>query len=323
MTENQQIAGHLEEVARLLAEQGASRFRIQAYRHAADVLRHTPESASAILSRDGLPGLEKIPGVGDTIAHVIRDIVLHGRSGMLERLRGDSDPIALLASVPGIGKPTAWKLHEELGIETLQELEAAAHDGRLASLARFGPKRIAGIRDSLAQRLGRLRRPPPPGAEPGQPTVAELLDVDRQYRREAAAGRLKLIAPRRFNPKGDAWLPVLHAARGQRHYTALFSNTARAHEQGKTGDWVVLFYDGDQGERQCTVITSTFGNLRGRRIVRGREAECEAFYAGRPATATSLQRSENAARPGATAEAGIPPDSRSSGKSARPNRPRH
>jgi len=108
--------------------------------------------------------------------------------------------------------------------------------------------------------------------------VVELIEVDQEYRREAAAGSLKLIAPRRFNPSGEAWLPVLHTTRGSRHYTALFSNTARAHQLGKTRDWVVLYYDGHDGERQCTVITSGFGRLKGRRIVRGREDECEGFY---------------------------------------------
>jgi hypothetical protein len=56
------------------------------------------------------------------------------------------------------------------------------------------------------------------------------------------------------------------------------SNTARAHELGKTGDWVVLYYDGGQGERHCTIITSQFGRLKGHRIVHGREDECEESY---------------------------------------------
>jgi DNA polymerase (family 10) len=278
MTQNQQIAGSLEEVSRILAEQGANRFRVQAYVHAAEALRLLTEPVAEVLAREGLEGLEKIPGVGDTIAHVIRDIVLHGHSGMLERLRGESDPIALLASVPGISKNTAWKLHEELGIETLQELEAAAHDGRLEKLAGIGQKRLAGIRDTLAQRLGRLPKPRSASAISNEPSIAEILDVDGQYRADARAGKIKLIAPKRFNPTGEAWLPVLHTTRGPLHYTALFSNTARAHELGKTNDWVVLFYDGDGTERQCTVITSTFGPLQGRRIVRGREAECADFY---------------------------------------------
>ena len=79
-------------------------------------------------------------------------------------------------------------------------------------------------------------------------------------------------------PGGEAWLPVLHTARGGRHYTALFSNTPRAHEMRTTRDWVVLYYDGAGGERQCTVITSRIGPLTGRRIVRGREIECERYY---------------------------------------------
>jgi len=65
---------------------------------------------------------------------------------------------------------------------------------------------------------------------------------------------------------------------GPRHYTALFSNAARAHGLNKTRDWVVLYYDGPSGERQCTVITSEFGQLQGKRIVRGREQECREHY---------------------------------------------
>ena len=90
---------------------------------------------------------------------------------------------------------------------------------------------------------------------------------------------MRRIAPRRFNPEGEAWLPILHSTREERHYTALFSNTARAHELGKTGDWVVLYVDEGDGERQCTVITSARGPLRGKRIVRGREEECARHYA--------------------------------------------
>jgi DNA polymerase (family X) len=281
---NEDIAGRLDEVARILAEQGANRFRVQAYHQAAAVLRGLAKPVSEMFAEEGLAGLEKLPGVGESIARSIRDILRHGKLAMLDRLRGEHDPIALLTSVPGIGKALAWKLHDVLGLESLEELETAAHDGRLESTPGLGAKRLAGIRDSLAHRLGRIRRQPPvlsPSGERKEPPVAELLDVDAEYRREAAAGTLKKIAPRRFNPTGEAWLPVLHTTRGKRHHTALFSNTARAHEQQKTRDWVVLYFDGHDGERQCTVITSEFGRLKGRRIVRGREDECEEFYRGR------------------------------------------
>jgi hypothetical protein len=107
-----------------------------------------------------------------------------------------------------------------------------------------------------------------------EPPVEMLLDVDREYRERAAAGELRRIAPRRFNPTGEAWLPILHTQRGQWHFTALYSNTARAHELGKTNDWVVIyFYDGDHRERQRTVVTETRGPLAHSRVVRGREAE--------------------------------------------------
>jgi hypothetical protein len=196
---------------------------------------------------------------------------------MLERLRGESDPVALLRTVPGIGRVMAERLHDELGIETLEELEVAAYDGRLERVLGFGQKRIAGIRDSLATRLGRVRSygPPPPSI---QPSVAESLDVDREYRTKAAEGLLTRIAPRRFNPEHKAWLPVLHTTRGRRHYTALFSNTPRAHKLGKTNDWVVIYYDGGGGERQCTAVTGSQGPLKDKRIIRGREAECWEYY---------------------------------------------
>jgi hypothetical protein len=195
---------------------------------------------------------------------------------MLDRLRGEADPIALLASVPGVGRVLAERLHDELGLETLADLEAAAHDGRLDTVGGFGAKRLAGIRDSLAHRLGRVRLPPSTDAPP---TVSELLDVDREYRDKAAAGQLQRITPRRFNPTREAWLPILHTWRGRRRYTALFSNTARAHRAGKTRDWVVLYSDSATGDTRHTVITSTFGPLHGRRIVAGREEECAALHA--------------------------------------------
>jgi hypothetical protein len=65
----------------------------------------------------------------------------------------------------------------------------------------------------------------------------------------------------------------------------MFSNTARAH-------WVVIYYDGCQGERQCTVVTATHGPLVGKRIIRGREPECREYYgprSGHPASVTHCE----------------------------------
>lgn len=274
IVQNAEVADRLEEVARVLKEQGANPFRIRAYDRAAQTLRRLPRPVAELHHEGGLAALEALPGIGESLARSVQHLVTTGRLPMLERLRGHQDPVALLASVPGIGRTTASRLHEELHLDTLEDLEVAAHDGRLADCAGFGPKRLAGVRDSLAQRLGRVRRAGGAEGAPAPP-VEELLDVDAEYRTKAAAGQLPRIAPRRFNPRGEAWLPILHTVRGDRHYTALFSNTPRAHRLGATGDWVVVYWEGRSGEGQATVVTARPGPLAGRRIVRGREEECE------------------------------------------------
>ena len=278
MTTNSQIARRLHELANLLESQGANPFRVNAYRRGAMVVDSFPEPVSDLYEREGIEGLTRIPRIGSRLAIAIRSLLETGRLPMLEHLRGEIDPVLLLQSVPGIGPIQAERLHHDLGIDTVEELEAAAHDGRLAGLAGFGSKKVAGIIDSLASRLARVRHP-----DRGPVTeapVAELLDVDREYREAVQAGTLPTIAPRRFNPEKRSWLPILHTQRGDRHYTALFSNTARAHRLGTIDDWVILYLDGESGSHQCTVITSHHGTLEGRRIVRGREAECEDYFAG-------------------------------------------
>jgi putative hydrolase len=272
---NDQIAGRLEEAAHLLRDQGADPYRVTAYVRAAASVRSAREDVDQLFRERGLDGLRELPRVGESIARAIRELLVHGRLPMLDRLRGEANPVALLASVPGIGRIFAERLHDELGLETLADLEAAAHDGRLETIAGFGAKRLAGVRDSLAHRLGRVRMTARTAVGPG---ISELLDVDREYRENAAANRLPRITPRRFNPSREAWLPILHTRRGTRRYTALFSNTARAHRTGKTRDWVVLYSDNGAGESRYTVITAGFGPLRGRRVVAGREDECRDFY---------------------------------------------
>jgi len=274
---NVEIGRRLEEVADLLEAQRANPFRVQAYRRAAESVRRVPKPLAEVWHEQGDQGLRAVSGVGERLGTALRTLITTGRLPMLDRLRGQTDPVKLLESVPGIGHVMAERLHDELGIDSLEDLEAAAHDNRLSDLAGIGKKKLAGIVDSLAMRLGRVRREGHT-LHTDEPSVEELLDVDREYREKANADQLPKITPRRFNPGGEAWLPVLHTHRGERNYTVLYSNTARAHEFGRIRDWVVLYYDGGQDERQVTVITSQRGNLSGKRIVRGRESECEQHY---------------------------------------------
>ncbi len=275
--ENAQIAARLDEVAELLEKPGVNPFRARAYARAAETVRGLERSVAELLEAEGINGLDALPNIGPSTARAIRELVTTGRLGMLDRLRGTADPLALLASVPGIGPRLAKRLHDEEDIETLEELEAAAHDGRLEHVAGFGAKRVAGIRDALASRLGRPRRTSGEVRLAG-PSVSELLDVDAEYRDSVRRKALPLIAPRRFNPEKRQWLPVLHTQRGLRHYTALFSNTALAHRLGRTNDWVVIYFDGPDGERQHTIVTAKSGPMKGKRVVRGREAECESWH---------------------------------------------
>jgi hypothetical protein len=276
------IAASLRQAAELLQAQGANPFRVNAYRKAADAVLAYAGDLRGLFERKGLEGLDELPGVGAGIAAAIGEMLRAGRWSQLERLRGALDPVRLFQTVPGIGPGLAQRIHDELEVDTLEALEAAAHDGRLDGVSGVGKRRAAAIRAALAALLQRapLRRGAGGLARVGEPTVETLLDVDREYREKAARELLPTIAPKRFNPKGEAWLPVLHAHRGDWSFTALFSNTARAHELGRTRDWVVLyFYDGEHVEGQRTVVTEARGRLAGKRVVRGREAECVAHYA--------------------------------------------
>jgi len=293
---NHDIADRLDEVGHILAEQGAGRYRVQAYHQAASVLRGLIRPVDEIFETEGIEGLERLHGIGESIARSIRDLLRHGRLAMLDRLRGGHDPIALLTSVPGIGTKLAWRLHDELEIESLEELEAAAHDGRLENLPGLGAKKLAGIRDTLGQRLGRIHQAETKTQGYPEPSVSELLNVDENYLHAVAAGSLEKIAPRHLNPRREAWLPIMHTQLGNHDYTALFSNTPHAHRVGKTGDWVVIYCDRGPHEHRYTVITAEYGPLKDRRIVRGREDECLRHYRHGPATVKTLPPQSKSSR---------------------------
>jgi DNA polymerase/3'-5' exonuclease PolX len=196
---NEEVAEKLDEVAVLLQERGGNPYRARAYRYAAATVRRLSRPISRLYAAKGLSGLEELEGIGESIARSIQELLLHGRLPLIDRLRGESDPVGLLSTVPGIGPKLAVRLHDELHLGTLEDLEAAAHDGRLEGLPGFGKRRVAAIRASLGMRLARVRnRVQRPG--PKEPPVAELLAIDREYRDQAQAGKLRKIAPRRFNP---------------------------------------------------------------------------------------------------------------------------
>jgi len=269
---NVEIAERFREAADLLEAQEASPFRVRAYRQAASTLTQLDRSVESVYAKEGREGLQAIANIGASLTDAIVEILETERWRYLERLHGAVTPESVFQSVAGIGPELAERVYEALGIETLEELEQAAHDGRLDAVDGFGERRVQAVRESLDSRL--RRRQPSGSAVP----VGELLDIDREYRHKAEHDELRRIAPRRFNPDHEAWLPILHTERGGRHYTALYSNTARAHDLDKTDDWVVIYLENDEAA-QWTVVTETSGPLEGRRVVRGRERESRQYYA--------------------------------------------
>jgi hypothetical protein len=279
---NQQIAGVLERIAELLEAQDENPFRVRAYRAGAQTIGDLDQSAAALIKKDKFDELTKLPNIGSGIAAVIGEYVSDGRSSLLDDLESKVSPTDVFKHVPGIGAELAGRIVDQLDIHTLEELEEAAHDGSLAEVSGFGERRVKAVQQSLAGMLSRTarrrQRARTSDAKPDRPPVELLLELDAEYRKRAEKDKLPKIAPRRFNPNSEAWLPMMRVERDGWTFALLFSNTAQAHELGKTRDWVVIYYERDGSERQNTVVTETQGALEGRRVVRGRERETRAYY---------------------------------------------
>jgi putative hydrolase len=278
--DNETIARKLNEYASYLEGEDPNVHRVRAYRRGADTVRQLRRPLKEIVEQEGRAGLEALPGIGPSLAFTIEGLVRTGEFRTPRPQGGHIDPERLLTSLPGVGPQLARTLHERLHITTLEEMERAAHDGRLRQ-AGVGPKRLRGLIDALSGRLRRTRLPEP---VLGEPPVADLLAVDADYRQQAAENRLPTLTPRRFNPENAPWLPLFVTDRNGWRFRALYSNTALAHRLGQTHDWVVIYFDDGVSSGQRTVVTETRGDLRGRRVVRGRERECRAEYQPTPAT---------------------------------------
>ena len=285
---NEEVARKLREIAALLESQHANPFRSRAYLNAASTLDNLKRDVRDLLDNEGLNGLIELPSIGAGIARSIYEYVATGSMSRLESLQGGSDPVHLFQAIPTIGRVYADRIHDRLHINSLEALENALHNGQLDKVEGLGPKRKEAIEAWLSKHLGqRSQQFARRHKADHQVDITTVLEVDSVYRSKAAAGKLPLIAPRRFNPDNKAWLPILHSTYKHWHFTALYSNTERAHQLKRTHDWVVIyFYDDHHQESQNTVVTETHGQLRGKRVVRGREAECLDYYDAKKSIST-------------------------------------
>jgi DNA polymerase (family 10) len=152
------VAQVLEQIAAFLELKSENPFRIRAFRTASRAITGFPGDLRQSLE-DG--SLASAKGVGPATLQIVRELVGTGRASMLEELR-EQIPAGLveMLEISGLGVAKIRQIHEVLGIDSLPELEAAAHDGRLAKLPRFGPrtsenilKAIAFLRQATAFRL--------------------------------------------------------------------------------------------------------------------------------------------------------------------------
>ena len=129
----------LSQIAAYLELSSANRFKARAYQTAARSLLAANIDDLAVMLRSG--ELARLRGIGPATLSVVRDLVETGESRYLEQLR-EQMPEALLElmRVPGLSTEKILKLHEQAGISSLDELELAARDGRLAKVKGFGPK---------------------------------------------------------------------------------------------------------------------------------------------------------------------------------------
>jgi DNA polymerase/3'-5' exonuclease PolX len=123
---NEEIAARLEEVADLLElDPQANRYRVAAYREAASTLRQLAAPVADLFRREGRKGLQQLQGIGEGLAGSIEELLETGRLGRLDRLREQADPEQAIATLPGIGPVLAERIHRDLDVETLPELDYA------------------------------------------------------------------------------------------------------------------------------------------------------------------------------------------------------
>lgn len=142
------VAQVLEQIAAFLELKNENPFRIRAFRTAARALVSFPEDLRESLE-DGT--LASTKGVGPATLQIVKELVGTGRASMLEELREQIPPgLVEMLEISGLGVAKIRQIHEVLGIDSLPELEAAAQDGRLAKLPRFGPRTSENILKSIA-----------------------------------------------------------------------------------------------------------------------------------------------------------------------------
>ncbi|MBN1863121.1 MAG: DNA polymerase/3'-5' exonuclease PolX [Dehalococcoidales bacterium] len=155
---NAEVAKVFQAIADLLELKGENPFKIRAYQRAVFSLEHLPQEVAELVAEGRL---REVPGVGEAIAKKITEFVTTGRLQYYEELKAEfPEGMSTLLEVPGIGPKTAMRLGNELDIKSLDELEEAINEGRVAALPRLGEKTVENIRRHIQALRRKDRRIP-------------------------------------------------------------------------------------------------------------------------------------------------------------------
>lgn len=148
---NRDVADTLRRLADLLEIRGEAVFKIAAYRRAAESIITVAEPISAVHARGEL---EQVPGVGKAIAQKVADLLNTGTFKLLDEVQAEIPPgVAALLRVPDVGPKRARLLYEQLGVQSIEDLQAALDSERLAATKGIG---VTGAR-RIAEGLASLR----------------------------------------------------------------------------------------------------------------------------------------------------------------------
>ncbi len=188
MSENAAVARLLTAVADLLEAKGQNRFKVRAYRVAAQSVDALDEAIEDV-QREGR--LRQVPGVGEHIAEKIDQFLRTGSLDYYDKLKkGAPADFEELVQVEGLGPKRVLALHDALGIQTLKDLEDAAVSGRLAKVAGFGAVSQAKILEGLG-RLERGDRVPYSDAKKQADALVKALRMRAGVVRVELAGSLR------------------------------------------------------------------------------------------------------------------------------------
>lgn len=148
---NDAIARRFHRLAALMEVRGDDPFRLRSYRNAAEAIEVWPTPLKEIADKEGVAGLQEIPGVGKAIAGKVIELLSKGTFDAWERLTAETPESVLdLLEIPGIGPKTAALLHQRFKVSSLADLKVFVNSGGLDMVDGIGPKTAARIKEVLA-----------------------------------------------------------------------------------------------------------------------------------------------------------------------------